>query len=589
MSVTPKNSETGIRKKNLMYLTLLAMWGFSLAWFNPRLLSLLLLPGAESIPAKISLILFILCLDVFWLFGSYHIVMFLFSLLSKNRAPPHSVATVVEPKVAILYVTRNDFKYEAAYSCVDQEYGNYHVFILDDSTDRDYMAEVDRFHSLFGDKTSVIRRETRKGFKAGSLNNALRNSITDFPYFAVTDSDGIMPLDFLKKLMPYFRLDSTIAFVQAANKPNPAQTSKFATDLSLGILPLWNSYYPPRNDYGLVIFLGHGGIVRRDVWEVIGGFPEIVSEDLAFSIKIRELGYQGYFVSEVQCFEDFPETYRQLRKQQEKYVKGGCQYILSYLGSFLKSSCPRWFEKLDLLLWCSSLLLPAFYIFFLFLFCLLLPLFFGEARVLTLSVLGSEVHLWTTYPLSEGFHSIWTWDFYAVTILMMFAPVLGCLRIAVSQPWKTLRLLSLSCVAYLSLMVVSAVGVLTFFLTRKAEWAVTGDRSGAPVADGYAEGSEAGVSWLDGLNSTHGLVFGIELLLGLLFTYGCLRTLNLGLLAFSLPLLLGPFVYKYGWDNKALAFLAPFPFLVLVIAMGTLGLNLWGLQGAFLFFFPVHF
>ena len=64
----------------------------------------------------------------------------------------------------------------------------------------------------------------------------------------------------------------------------------------------------------------------------------------------------------MQCYEDFPETYRQLRKQQEKYIKGGCQYILSSFGTFLKSKQPHWFEKLDLVLWCSNLFLPAFYV-----------------------------------------------------------------------------------------------------------------------------------------------------------------------------------------------------------------------------------
>jgi hypothetical protein len=294
-------------------------------------------------------------------------------------------------------------------------------------------------------------------------------------------------------------------------------------------------------------------------------------------------------VSEVQCFEDFPETYRQFRKQQEKYFKGGCEYVFSYLGSFLKSGSPHWFEKLDVLLWCSSLLLPAFYVFFLLLFCMLFPFFFGEARVLNLSLLGSDIRLWTTYPLSEGFHSIWTWDFYTVTILMMFAPILGCIRTAVSHPWKTIRLLFLSCVPYLSLMIVSTVGILTFLLNRKVEWAVTGDKQGTPVTDGSARGSKSLISWISSLNSTHRVILGAELLLGLLFTYGCLRTLNFGLLAFSLPLLFGPFVYKYGWDNKVLSYMAPRPFFTLVVAISMLGFNLWGLQGVFMLIFPVHF
>jgi cellulose synthase/poly-beta-1,6-N-acetylglucosamine synthase-like glycosyltransferase len=403
-------------KSNLMYLSLLTVWVLILLRFNPRLFSLFA-EADGSLSAKITLTLFILCLYIFWLFGCYYIMLFVFTLLSKKILTLPSLKPSEQPKVAILYLTMNDFQYEAAFSCVTQEYQNYHLFILDDSNEKDTITEVDRFKEKFLEKVTVIRRKNRRGFKAGSINNALRNHILDFPYFAIIDSDGIIPNDFLKRLMPYFRLDEGVGFVQGSHRPNPTQKSKFASDLALGIIPLWTIYFGPRNDYGFVIFLGHGGIVRRDVWKIVGGFPEVVSEDLAFSSKIAELGYRGYFVGDIVSYEDFPESYPQLRKQQEKYVKGGCEYLHKYLPSFLKSKSVTWFEKLDVLLSCSTLFLPAFYIFFLLIFCLMLPYFFAEIKPISLFLFDSQIRVGSTYVLKESFNSIWRWDFYIVTFL----------------------------------------------------------------------------------------------------------------------------------------------------------------------------
>ena len=50
------------------------------------------------------------------------------------------------------------------------------------------------------------------------------------------------------------------------------------------------------------MFLGHGAVLRRRCWGVVGGFPEIVSEDLAYAIRIREHGWRGYFVKDVVCY-----------------------------------------------------------------------------------------------------------------------------------------------------------------------------------------------------------------------------------------------------------------------------------------------
>ena len=95
--------------------------------------------------------------------------------------------------MAILYATMHDFKEEAVLSCLRQTYRACHVFILDDSLDEEYKRRVDRFAQQHSSQTTVVRRADRIGYKAGSLNNALRTVVRGFPYFAVVDADSVAP------------------------------------------------------------------------------------------------------------------------------------------------------------------------------------------------------------------------------------------------------------------------------------------------------------------------------------------------------------------------------------------------------------
>lgn len=568
-------------KKNHMYIALMVSWFSCILWFSPRLFSLFSIAG--SIYARVALGLFILCLYIFWFYGNYYLMLIIFDLRSPRSAKtfrsfqpaaPAAPVSGEQPKVAVLYLAMNDFQYRAAFSCLDQDYTDYHLYILDDSTEEESMREVDRFKDRFPQKVTVIRRKNREGFKAGNINHALQHYVKDADYFAVIDSDGVIPVDFLTRSIPYFALDPHIGFVQGSHRPNPMQESRFASDLALGIIPLWTAYFEPRNKHGFVSFLGHSGVIRRSAWEKAGGFPEVVSEDLAFSTKLAEIGYRGYFAGDIISCEDFPGTYPQLRKQKEKYVKGGCQYLHRCVHSFLKSKNASWFEKLDVLISCSTLFLPAFNIFFLFVFCLILPLAFAETKPLHLSLFNIQFSGLNAIIMKGNFGALWEWDFYLLTLAMMFAPVLGCIRLVFSHPIKLIRLLFLSAVPYLSLMIVCAAGILNYIATGKAAFPVTGDKK---------------ENTPPGFHCNHRAIYIIELTVGLFFSYLCIKTLNLSLLAFSLSLMLGYFLNRYGWDNKWLKVVLYGPFALVLISVVLTGANLMGVQGVFLLFFGLHF
>jgi len=569
-------------KKNIwMYAGIILSWVFCLGYFNPKLFTVLSVD--DSLAAKAFFILFVFFLNIFWLYGILHCFFFMFRIFQKKSPLPQK--TSFYPSIAILYTTRNDFQEKAILSCVKQSYPNFHVHILDDSTDETYKRVIDQFHHSHPQQTTIVRRKDRSGFKAGNMNNALRNHATQCEYFAVIDADEVIPHDFLEKLISYLNHDETIAFVQAHHEENPRQPSKFAQDLALGINFHWDVYQPPRNDYGFVIFYGHGALIRRDVWEKVGGFPEIVSEDLAFATRIRQLGYRGYFVREVTCYEDFPETYRQFRKRYEKWVMGACEYLHHEFLPFLMSKRITLTEKLDVLFSSFSLFIPALFLIYILTANAVLPLLLAEKHNLNISLFGYRFNLMNAYFMEPRFGKLWTLDFYLITLIGMFSPIFCYIGKIFSHPKKIINLLFKSAVPYISLILVSACGILTYLFTKKAVFLTTGDKS---IEESITTPNSKNRFW-ERLNSNHPFVFHFEWLLGLILTYFSLKTLNFALLTISSCLILSPLIARYGWSNKAISILVSMPLLFVLLAFSTMGMGFLGIQGFSLYFIAFHF
>lgn len=569
----------GIKKSHWFFLSILAAWFLCIFHFDPMVWGIL--EETDPIATRVSLACFIGFLDLFWLYGIYHSGFAAHKLIRRERiAPP---AFCESPPIALLYTTCNDFSERAALSCVRQDYSSFHIFLLDDSTDPSFQNKVDRFHECHALLTTVVRRNSRIGFKAGNLNHALNGPASKFDYFAVIDSDEVIPSDFLSRMLPYFGLDATIAFVQAHHEMNPSQASSFARDLGPGINFHWDVYQEPRNQSGCVVFYGHGAIIRRAAWKLSGGFPEIVSEDLAFSTQVRQLGFRGHFVRDVTCYEDFPETYQQFRKRHEKWVKGACEYLHHHFRSFLVSRRVTLPEKIDVMLSCFSLFLPALFLLFLLVANAVLPMQLAEKHTLSVSIMNTTLDIMPGYFLEPRFRSLARIDFYLITFVGMFGALFCYFGSLFSHPWKLGRLLIKSCVPYISLILVTTFAVISYLLTRKAVFLSTGDRSDQAAC------RDQDRVWTSVFTANHSLVFHLEWILGFILAYFSVATRNLILLTIASALTFSPMIRLYGWESRSVGLIVSTPLLFTVLAIAESGFGVIGLQGFSLQFVTVHF
>ena len=93
--------------------------------------------------------------------------------------------------------------------------------------------------------------------------------------------------------------------------------------------------------------MAHGALLSVQAWREVGGFPEIVTEDLAFSMRLRVAGWRGGYAESMFCLEEFPLTLPQLRKRTDKWIRGTAECLKVYGPDFFKARCIPFREKLD--------------------------------------------------------------------------------------------------------------------------------------------------------------------------------------------------------------------------------------------------
>lgn len=306
----------------------------------------------------------------FWLNGTKDIVYTLYYHLVQRPRPvdiPGRDRAGAAPKVVLLYCTCDDFDGPSLRRSMAQRYDNFEVVILDDSNKPESRAEIDEFGAEHG--VTVVRRPDRAGFKAGNLNNYLRTA--EYDYFVILDSDEIIPSGYIDRSLDYFAHYDNAGIVQA-NHAATRNRNDFMRTFAIGVDSHWIAYQSVKDRHGFLSLLGHGAMVSRECYHAAGGFPDVVAEDLCFSIAARDVGYYTVFAPDIRCEEEFPVSYHAFKKRHSKWTQGNMEFIKRYTATILNSRM-TWFEKLDIFLFTYSLPLTALFSLYVIIHVIALP------------------------------------------------------------------------------------------------------------------------------------------------------------------------------------------------------------------------
>lgn len=264
----------------------------------------------------------------------------------------------VNDKILLVYCTCNDFEPKALNYSIEQNYKNYDVVILDDSSDDKYKGLIDEYAKEKNIK--VVRRKDRKGFKAGNINHYLLSDecrSKNYKYFVILDSDEVIPNDFICGCLKYFKYYRNVGIVQCSHVATNNK-NYFMKLFHIGVNSHWNCYQTIKNKYGFSSLLGHGAMVEYESYLKCGGFPEMVAEDLCLSIEMRKIDKYVVFAPNVICQEEYPIDYVAFKKRHSKWTQGNMEFIKYYTPRIARSKM-SWFEKLDIILFTYNLPLTA--------------------------------------------------------------------------------------------------------------------------------------------------------------------------------------------------------------------------------------
>lgn len=261
--------------------------------------------------------------------------------------------------VGLLYVTYNDFSVDALTRSLQQDHAYCRPVILDDSSDPAYRAQIDVYAAAHG--VEVVRRAGRKGYKAGNLNHYLNSEAgRELDYFVIIDSDEILPAGFVTRALDYFAANARAGIVQANHIATRNRTT-FMRTFAPGVDAHWPAYQTVKTHAGFLSLLGHGAMVSLESYQAAGGFPEIVAEDLGFSIEAAAVGWTTVFAGDITCEEEFPPDYAAFKKRHRKWTEGNMEFLRRYSKRILLTRTLPWYQRMDIVLFTYGLPLTGLF------------------------------------------------------------------------------------------------------------------------------------------------------------------------------------------------------------------------------------
>ena len=245
------------------------------------------------------------------------------------------------------------------------------IQVLDDSTDGtvDITAACVAKNQALGFNIHHVHRMNRHGFKAGALENGLKDATGEL--IAIFDADFIPPPNFLEDVVDYFS-DTEVGMVQARWGHINREYSLLTQVESVILDGHFIIEHGGRHFSGRFFnFNGTAGIWRRNAIESAGGWQhDTLTEDTDLSYRAQMAGWKFLYLPHIVCPAELPVEMNSFKSQQARWAKGLIQTAIKLLPRILRSNLP-WKIKTEaffhltanisypLMIALSFLLLPA--------------------------------------------------------------------------------------------------------------------------------------------------------------------------------------------------------------------------------------
>jgi cellulose synthase/poly-beta-1,6-N-acetylglucosamine synthase-like glycosyltransferase len=280
---------------------------------------------------------------LFFLYGFNHY----FLLFSARKYKPPNDAGRLEPRPDVcIHLPIYNEKYVirrlvTACSLMAESYGRdkVRIVIIDDSEDETIQVvdELVKEYQGKGFRVEVLRRNNRRGFKAGALQAAL--GITDEEYIVVFDADFVPATDFLNRSIPYFIGDDRLGIIQSRWTHLNRDYNTLTKAVAIGIDVHFLIEQAGRFASGCFQnFNGSGGVLRKKALLEAGGWQsDTLAEDLDVSYRIQLRDYRFLYIRDLQSPGEIPPTVPSFKKQQGRWANGSLRTARKILPTILSN------------------------------------------------------------------------------------------------------------------------------------------------------------------------------------------------------------------------------------------------------------
>ena len=252
-------------------------------------------------------------------------------VLSRRRAHLHRLDPRYLPFVAIQVPSYNEpveVVSRTLESLARLDYPNYMVQVVDNNTkDAVVWRPLEALCQTFGPRFHFIHLERWPGFKAGALNEATRRLPGQVEVIGIVDADYVVEPNWLRETVGHFA-DPKVAFVQTPQHYRDWEDDRYLRGLFYSYRYFFDVTMPSRANRNAIIFAGTMGLIRRSLFEQIGGWSiETVTEDAEASLRMLGAGYSGVYVKAPYGQGLMPLTFDGLKKQRFRWALGGIQIL----------------------------------------------------------------------------------------------------------------------------------------------------------------------------------------------------------------------------------------------------------------------
>ena len=250
-------------------------------------------------------------------------------------------------------------------ACLNLDYPNYEVLIVDDSRDETIEILKNRKWLRKHPVVKFVHRSDRSGFKGGALTEALRCMDPRVDFVVIFDADFIPPRKILRHFLSEFQerlkdLGNNNPLSPSHVKPTAVvqgyqlhYLNKSYNWLTKGVRAEFSGSYmvervAEEHFDALKMVSGSVFMIRADVLRSLN-WSTSITEDWELTLRLYLEGFKVAYTPLIQAPAEIPTTVKALAKQRMRWAEGHTYSVKKYFTRILKSNKLTLSEKLEFL------------------------------------------------------------------------------------------------------------------------------------------------------------------------------------------------------------------------------------------------